>query len=391
MSGVIQDITEHKQAEDALLRSEKLKTLGQITGGIAHDFNNLLTVIGLNIETALIDDALPEDLRSLLEPALRATERGSELTRQMLTYARRPSLRPVVVDLRKLLEALRPLLVRGVGDRLDLRLVLPDAAVPVRLDPGQFENALLNLAINARDAMPDGGTVTITVSAEMVQHALQRVPDLVPAGPQAVVRVTDTGHGISAEVLPRIVEPFFTTKALGKGSGLGLSMVYGFIHQSGGSFSMLSEPGVGTTMELYFPLSEAEGTVAVAASAGLGVRQRSGNALLVEDRADLRAAMHRVLEQIGFTACSVGSAAAALEIVQAPGALDLLICDVTLPGRMDGPMLAAAAQAMRPNLPILLISGATQIVEEDAPKWPFLPKPFRVSDIAAALDLLEQG
>jgi PAS domain S-box-containing protein len=390
LAGVVQDITEQKLAEDALLRSEKLKTLGQITGGIAHDFNNLLTVIGLNLETALIDDSLPSDLRSLLEPALRATERGSELTGQMLTYARRPSLRPKAVDLWQLVDSLRPLLARAVGARNQLHVIPPDRPVTVRIDPGQFENALLNLVINAQDAMTESGRVTISVSVESVQHTLHRVPDVIPAGNHALVTVTDTGQGIPAEVLPRIVEPFFTTKAIGKGSGLGLSMVYGFIHQSGGAFSVSSPPGCGTTMELYFPLTDHVDPPAVPAVPDNAPMRRSGLAVLVEDREDLRQTMHRVLEQLGFTTLSVADGEAALDILRNHAHAALLVSGMALPGGGTGAELAAAAKAIHPGLDVVLTSGDKRAAETTPTKWHLLSKPFRLSDMAEMLGRLDR-
>jgi PAS domain S-box-containing protein len=387
--GVIQDITDQKLAADALLRAEKLKTIGQITGGIAHDFNNLLNVIGLNLESALEAPGINAGLRDLLEPALHAARRSAELTGQMLSYARRQSLRPVVTDLGALVAGLQPLLVRAVGERHMVHILPQDGVLPVSIDPGQFENALMNLAINARDAL--GGTIDRTgrieigVTSVQVRDGLPTQPDAVPPGSYARVRVADTGSGIDPAILPRILEPFFTTKPLGTGSGLGLSMVYGFVHQSQGRLSIDSTPGAGTRMDLYFPLVEAPHTILPPRTQDRPARRLRGHALLVEDRDDLRATMLRIFRQLGFETEAVESGEAALERLRAAGPIDLLFTDILLPGGIDGATLAEAAERLRPGLAVVLTSGDTRQVDASRLKWPVLPKPFRVAALIEAL------
>ncbi len=391
IAGVIQDITDQKLAADALLRAEKLKTIGQITGGIAHDFNNLLNVIGLNLESALETPGINAGLRDMLEPALHAARRSGELTGQMLSYARRQSLRPVVTDLGALVAGLQPLLVRAVGDRHVVQILPPDGALPVAIDPGQFENALMNLAINARDALGTidspvgGGRIEISVKSVLLRRSLASLPDAVPPGSYIRVRVADTGSGIDPAILPRILEPFFTTKPLGTGSGLGLSMVYGFVHQSQGRLSIESTPGTGTRIDLYFPLiDDAQAHLPKPATVRPARRLR-GHALLVEDRDDLRATMLRIFRQLGFEAEAVSSGEEALERLRENRPVDLLFTDILLPGGMDGPTLAEAAELLRPGLAVVLTSGDTRQVDASRLRWPVLPKPFRVAALIEAL------
>jgi PAS domain S-box-containing protein len=393
MAGVIQDITEQKLAADALLRAEKLKTIGQITGGIAHDFNNLLNVIGLNLEQALDSPGMTAPLRELIEPALHAARRSGELTSQMLSYARRQSLSPVVTDLGALLTALRPLLGRAVSDAYGLQVTPSANRLTVAIDPGQFENALMNLAINARDALAEAGPrhdgttgrIDISVAPVQLRRALSGQPDQVPPGRYARVRVADTGGGIPAEILPRILEPFFTTKPLGSGSGLGLSMVYGFVHQSQGRLHIDSTMGQGTRIDLYFPLVEqAEGPAPRQVARQPEVRAR-GHALLVEDRDDLRATVLRIFRKLGFEAEAVSSGEAALEWLRGPAPVDLLFTDILLPGGIDGPTLAEAAERLRPGITVLLTSGDVRQVDAERVRWPVLPKPFRLSALLEAL------
>jgi PAS domain S-box-containing protein len=385
ITGVIQDITEQKAAEDALLRTEKLKTLGQITGGIAHDFNNLLTVIGVNIEMVLESEALPRELREDLEAALHATLRSGELTGQMLSYARRQSLRPRLSDLQASVETLRPLLARAVGERHALRILPRGTELRVQIDPGQFENAVMNLVINARDALSAGGEITVSVEAARLQKAKAAVPDTIPPGEHVRVRVADNGHGIPPDLLPRIFEPFFTTKPLGTGSGLGLSMVYGFVHQSHGCMAVESVPGKGTTIDLYFPVSDVVTEEAAKPAAGPAVRTGRRTVLVVEDQDKLRQSIRRSFEKLGVETMSVASAEEAIELLHSTAKIDLLFTDIVLAGRLDGPQLAAAAEAIRPDLNIVLTSGDTREINPDPLKWPVLPKPFRLSALMAVL------
>ncbi len=393
ITGVIQDITEQKLAADALLRAEKLKTIGQITGGIAHDFNNLLTVIGLNLETVIDSEDLPAGLRELLEPAMHATHRSAELTGQLLSYARRQSLSPRDVELQSAVVALQPLLARAVGGQASLVVMAPppDAVAQGRLvvevDAGQFENAVMNLVINARDALGDQdgqrGEIVIAVDPLTLSAPLQALPDTIPIGAHVRVRVADNGSGIDPAVLPRIFEPFFTTKAIGTGSGLGLSMVYGFVHQSRGAMSISSTPGEGTIVDLYFPRAGAEGRNRGEAAQRFDAQSRS--ALVVEPRTDTRAAMLQLFRQLGFDTVGVASTEAALVELRSSRDYDLLFSDLTLPGALSGVQLAALAQRLRPELAVVLTSSDTRAIEAGATPWRLLQRPF---DAEALIEVL---
>jgi PAS domain S-box-containing protein len=386
ISGVIQDVTEQKLAADALLRSEKLKTLGQITGGIAHDFNNLLTVIGLSIEEALDTTSLPGEVRAVLEPALQATARSSELTGQLLSYARRQSLSPRNVDLQQLVLKLKPLLTRAVGDRNALEVAPASAAVPVLIDPGQFENALMNLVINARDALRSGGKIRLSVTSERVTAELPTVPDQVPPGNHVRIRVADDGEGIPPDLLSRVFEPFFTTKSVGNGSGLGLSMVYGFVHQSGGVLTVASTVGVGTQFDLYFPAVQPDDSSKPEIPAATLSKPRPGFVLLVEDRDVLRQSVHQILRRHGYHVTPVPSPEQALETLRSDRRVDVLLTDVGLQDPLDGTQLAAAAKAIRPNLKVVLMTGDTGMTEAGKLPWEVVPKPFSAATLVTALE-----
>ena len=387
MAGVMQDVTEQKNAEQALLRAEKLKTIGQITGGIAHDFNNLLTVVGLNLEAALEEDDLSPTVRETLEPALHAARRGGELTMQMLSYARGQSPKPRVVSLSTLLQTVQPLLLRAVGERHRMTVATPSVDMRLEIDPGQFENALMNLVINARDAMIRDGAVDIGFATAHVDALLEAIPDDVPRGDYIRFRVTDTGGGIDPAILPKIFEPFFTTKPSGTGTGLGLSMVHRFVQQSRGYMTITSAVGVGTTVDLYFPIAETAMTAPPAAETRKDFSARQRSVLVVEDGDALRHALHRILSDLGFNTVSVATANEALEYLASHRTFDLLFSDITLPGGVDGIQLAAEAEMLRPDIAIVLTSGnADQIDPSAYARWHLLPKPFQSSAIKAMLN-----
>ncbi len=389
VAGVVQDITEQKNAEQALLRAEKLKTIGQITGGIAHDFNNLLTVVGLNLEVALDEEDLPEHIRATLEPALHAAQRGGELTAQMLSYARRQSLKPRVVGLYEMIQTLQPLLLRALGERHKLTIAMPGPEMRLEIDPGQFENALMNIVINARDAMIEDGAVEISFTAAKVTAPLDAIPDMVRPGDYIRVRVADTGEGIDPAILSKIFEPFFTTKPAGTGTGLGLSMVHGFVQQSRGHMAVTSTPGGGTNIDLYLPMAGAAAAALPAAPIRheLGRKQRS--VLVVEDGDALRRALHHMFTDLGFDAMSVATAGEAREALASSRPFDLLFSDITLPGGVNGVTLATEAELMRPGIAVVLTSGnAHQIDPASYAKWHLVSKPFRSPAVAAVLSKL---
>ncbi len=389
VAGLIQDITEQKNAEQALLRAEKLKTIGQITGGIAHDFNNLLTVVGLNLEAALDEEDLPGRVRSTLEPALHATHRGGELTAQLLSYARRPSLKPRVVSLSELIQTLQPLLLRAVGERHSLKITPPPGEMRLEIDPGQFENALMNIVINARDAMIEDGAVDVSFTLASLTAPLGAFPDVVPAGDYIRVRVADTGDGIDPVILPKIFEPFFTTKAPGTGTGLGLSMVYGFVQQSCGHMTITSTQGAGTTIDLYLPMAKTAPTALPAAPIRGDFSRQKRSVLLVEDGDALRRALHHMFTELGLDAMSVATAAEAREALGSPRPFDILFSDITLPGGVNGVTLATEAEMMRPGIAVVLTTGnAQQIDPIMCARWNLLVKPFRSSAVAALLNTI---
>ncbi len=403
--GYCQDVTADKQNELALLRSEKLKSIGQLTGGIAHDFNNLLTVVTLNLEEAL--DTIPpaDPLQDILQPAMHAAMRGAELTKQLLSYARRATLRPERVRLSSFLQNLQPLLTRTIGRQYDLRLTLDDDGIAF-VDPAQLENAIINLVINARDAMPDGGGIQVSTSlatiapaapadgpaAPLVDHD---VPDDLAPGQYLLISVADTGTGISPEVLARVFEPFFTTKDVGRGSGLGLSMVYGFAKQSGGQAAISSEAGVGTTVRLLLPMAPRGEPTAPGPDAPAWQR-RGLRALVVDDEPDVLATAARMLSQMGLQVTTALTAADATARLAEPDGFDLLFSDVRLPGPVDGVQLAALARTQAPGISVLLTSGYTDHsataldgADGDLPgDTRFLAKPYTRQALHAALSAL---
>lgn len=390
LKGFCQDVTERKETELALLRSEKLKTIGQFTGGVAHDFNNLLTVIMLNVEEAI--DMLDSEnaVQPLLGPVLHAATRGSELTSQLLSYARRSPLEPMHVSMHDLFNGLTPLLDRVLGDRFTIEIRHGDELVEPFVDAAKLENAILNLVINARDAMATGGRIVITTAiATLDAHDGAGWTDFLP-GNYAAISVMDTGCGIPADLVPKVFEPFFTTKAVGKGSGLGLSMVYGFAKQSGGHVAIISDVTVGTTATLYLPLH----ANSITAPARSGRRPSKAvaprmSALLVEDQPDVLETLQRQLMALGFKVIVAADATRAMDHITATGILDLLFTDVAIPGPIDGTQLAAIARQRHPEIQILLTSGyldeSAAGAADLAGGTEFLQKPYTRADLSERL------
>ena len=392
LSGYCQDITAHKQTELALLRSEKLKSIGQLTGGIAHDFNNLLTVVSLNLEEAIEMTPPGAPLQEILQPAMHAAQRGAELTKQLLSYARRATLRPEQVALSGFFRNLTPLLTRTLGKRFDLQLELRHDGTAF-VDPAQLENALLNLVINARDAMPDGGIIRVETSLATITEAHGDAPDDLAPGSYLLATVSDNGSGIPPGVLSHVFEPFFTTKDVGRGSGLGLSMVYGFAKQSGGHVVITSEVGVGTAVRLFLPLVNAVESAAPAPTSPAWQR-RGLRALVVDDEPDVLSTAARMLSNMGLEVSTAQTAEDAA--AQLGNGFDLLFSDVRLPGPVDGVRLAAQARAQAPGISVLLTSGYTDhsAADLDDPQGglpgdtKFLPKPYTRQALHAALTAL---
>ena len=396
-----QAVEARRDAEARLSQMQKMETLGQLTGGIAHDFNNLLQAIGSGlymIEQQAGKMGAPNGLVAPVRLAQQAVERGSTLTQHLLAFSRRQHLEPRPVDVNGLVEGMGGLLERTLGGTIYVRTVLQDGLWPAMVDPTQLEMALLNLAINARDAMPDGGTVTISTATVARNRAARGVGDTgvppppadLPPGDYVGVSVRDTGTGMPEEVAARAFEPFFTTKAVGHGTGLGLSMVHGLAAQSGGGIRLDSRPGRGTAVTLYLPrAAQAEGEGGHApAAAPAAVEPSSACVLLVEDDALVRQTTSAFLKQAGVRVLEALGTAEALELLTRPTVVDLLITDFAMPG-MNGLELSRAARAIRPNLPVVLVSGYADsgalAAEALDPGSRVLTKPFKPDQLLATI------
>jgi PAS domain S-box-containing protein len=375
-------------AEAALRQSQKMEAVGQLTGGLAHDFNNLLTGICGSLE--LLEMRLGQgritELDRYLHTAQGAAKRAAALTHRLLAFSRRQTLDPKPTDVNQLTSGMDELIRRTAGPAIAVTVAGESDLWPVFVDPHQLENALLNLCINARDAMPDGGTLTIATSNHALEGGEAKTLEL-EAGDYVVLCVSDTGSGMAPEVIARAFDPFFTTKPMGAGTGLGLSMVYGFVRQSGGQAKIISAPGEGTTLCLYLPryfgAGEAEQPVAAAAAE----RGDGETVLIVDDEATVRMLVNEVLEELGYQALEAEDGAAGLKILQSSRRVDLLVTDVGLPGGMNGRQVADAARVIRPRLKVLFITGyAEQAVMGDGqlePGMQVITKPFAMDALAA--------
>ena len=378
------EMEERQRIEESLRQSQRIEGIGQLTGGVAHDFNNLLMVIsgGLDMLRRQTD---PARVRPLLDEIERAVMRGAQLTHQLLTFSRRQSLRPEPIDLVAKMGAMRELLQRSLRGDIEVATDFAEKLWPVEVDSGELELVLLNLAVNARDAMPDGGTITIR--AENVAN----FDDGLVKGDFVALSVCDTGIGMSSEVVSHIFEPFFTTKEVGKGSGLGLPQVYGFIRQSNGTVHVQSAPNEGTTVTLYLPRSRKAVPAARQGAPAPAMRSASaplsGHVLMVEDNEEVAALVLDMLRQLGLEATRVASAAAALGALSNGRKIDVLFSDVIMPGGMNGMELAREVRRRRPTLPVVLTSGYTGSArkEAEAEGLPLLSKPFRLDDLAKAM------
>ena len=378
---ITRDITERRQAQlkveqiqAQLAESQKLDALGQLTGGVAHDFNNLLMIISGSLHT--LKKGMPDEPR--LQRALSAIEaasrRGAALTGQLLTFARRQSVNPQANDVVERINAIRDVLGTGVGGAITLQFDVNRSVWPVMVDVAELETALVNLVINARDAMPDGGTITVAAGNS-------RLDDETHAGDYVGIDVADTGTGIAPDVLSKIFDPFFTTKPIGKGTGLGLSQVHGFAHQAGGTVKVSSELGKGTTITILLPRQHHRlpaDDVSVAEING------SGTVLLVDDNPEVAAVSTHLLEQLGYTVRRVANAEAALREIERDG-IDLVFSDIVMPGKMDGLGLARRIKAMRPRLPILLATGYSDAAVNVHGDFPILRKPYEIHQLSQAI------
>jgi signal transduction histidine kinase/DNA-binding response OmpR family regulator len=354
------ETVERRRAEEALRQAQKMEAIGQLTGGVAHDFNNLLTVITGNLEALdrRIGDQAPE-LRRFGVAALRGATRAATLTHQLLAFSRRQPLEPKPVEINGLVLGLADLLRRTLGERVAIETVLAGGLWPSFADRNQLENALVNLAVNARDAMPDGGKLTIETANAHLDEAYAAAHEEVTTGQYVLIAVTDTGSGMTKEVAAKAFEPFFTTKDVGQGSGLGLSQVYGFIKQSGGHVKIYSEDGEGTTVRLYLPGHRAEdaGIDAVAAPEPAPTGIAPETILVVEDDSDVRSYTVDILRELGYRVIEAGDGRAGLRMIAQHPEIGLLFADVGLPGAMNGQQLADAARRERADLKVLFTTG----------------------------------
>ena len=370
-----------------LSQSQKMEAMGQLTGGVAHDFNNLLTVILGNAEHLADRLAGNKELRRIAGDIATAAERGSDLTKSLLAFARKQPLRPRDIDIAERVLGMEQLLRRTLGEHIECRFAFDRDLWPASVDPGQLTTALLNLVLNARDAMPEGGKLTVEVRNSSLGESDLDVNGEPRPGDYVMVAVTDTGSGMNSEVASRAFEPFFTTKEVGKGTGLGLSMVYGFAQQSGGLVQMRSEPGQGSVVKLFFPRTAAALNEPPIAAERSIASDGSQTILLVEDDDMVRAYVESELKTIGYRVIATSNGPAALEMLRQPDEIHLLFTDVVMPGGMFGPELARQAMGLRPDLKVLFTSGYSQdpVKTPDGINARILTKPFKRQDLAAML------
>ncbi|WP_129647714.1 PAS domain-containing sensor histidine kinase [Peristeroidobacter agariperforans] len=378
---VTRDMTERRLMQEQLHQSQKMEAIGQLTGGVAHDFNNLLTVMLGNLDT--LSQVLPANQtrwRRCVDQAMRAGERAAGLTQQLLAFARRQPLKPKPVNINRSLHAWTEMVRRTLPESINVRRIEDDTVGMVEVDLNQLESALLNLAVNARDAMAGAGTLTIeTATAHISDNDVRLVPDLKP-GVYALISITDTGSGMTQEVIDRAFDPFFTTKPMGQGTGLGLSQVFGFVKQSGGHIKLYSRPGHGTTVKIYLPqLQDTQGSPAAKQPSDAGFRTREETILVVEDSEAVRSFTTDTLRDFGFRVIEAVDASEALKILDSNSSVDLLFTDIGLPG-LNGRELAATVQRRYPKVRLLFTSGYAQMpsptMTSAVMNIPLLSKPF---------------
>jgi signal transduction histidine kinase/CheY-like chemotaxis protein len=378
---LMKEVAAREKAQEQLRQAQKMETIGQLTGGVAHDFNNLLMAVMGNLD--LLRKRLPADprLHRLVDGALQGAERGASLTQRLLAFARQQDLRAVPVDLCALIQGMIDLLERSLGPRIALRLDLPDGLPPARADTNQLELAVLNLTINARDAMPDGGTIDLRVC----EYKVSADPQL-KSGRYLKLSVIDTGTGMPPEILQRAVEPFFSSKALGKGTGLGLSMVHGLAVQLGGALHLSSTVGTGTTATLLLPAATAAAEFETPMPQPQKTR-RSAVILFVDDDPLIAMSTREMLEDLGHRVIGASSGRHALDIIRSEQPIDLMMTDHVMPG-MTGIELAVASRKLRPALPILLATGYAELPEGAPLELPRLAKPYHQDQLRDRLDQL---
>jgi signal transduction histidine kinase/CheY-like chemotaxis protein len=387
MANLLATCLQRAQSEEALNHAQRLESVGQLTGGIAHDFNNLLQGItgALDRVQHRISQGRHNDVDRFLKAAVESANRAAALTHRLLAFSRRQTLDPKPTDANRLIGGMEELVRRTVGPNVRVEVVGAGGLWPVRVDPSQLENSLLNLCINARDAMPEGGTLTIETANKWLDERAARDREL-PPGQYVSLCVTDTGIGMPPEVIARAFDPFFTTKPLGQGTGLGLSMIYGFVRQSGGQVRIYSEEGQGTTMCLYFPRHM--GVVEEDVPQGVEMMERGfgETVLVVDDEATVRMLIAEVLSESYYNIVEAGDGPSALKVLESNRRIDLMITDVGLPGGMNGRQVADAARVLRKDLKVLFITGYAENAAVgnghlDA-GMEILAKPFAMSTLA---------
>jgi signal transduction histidine kinase/DNA-binding NarL/FixJ family response regulator len=384
----VTDVTARVRSEEALRQAQKMEAIGHLTGGVAHDFNNLLQVISANLDLASSDAASNPRLFARLKNAETAVERGSRLTSQLLAFARRQALEPRAINPGRLVQEMTDMLRRALGERIEVESAVSGGLWNTFADPNQVQNAILNLAINARDAMPSGGKLTIEVSNAFLDDEYAAQHGEVAAGQYVMIAVSDTGVGMTPDVIARAFEPFFTTKGEGQGTGLGLSQVYGFVKQSGGHVKIYSEVGEGTTVKIYLPRTR-KAQDGAAPSAEPQVLGGNETILIVEDDPDVRNAVREMLVDLGYAVLEAQHAQGALDVLRSGAHIDLLFSDVVMPGEVHTREMARVAREINPDIKILFTSGYTQNaivhngrLDEDVF---LLSKPYRKHDLARKL------
>ena len=397
---VLEDVTETREMETRLHQIQKMEAMGQLTGGIAHDFNNILAIVMTGLE--FLDESLDEEdalRRRMVDSALRAVRRGATLTERLLAFSRKQNLNAEPIDLATTIEEMVEMLQRTLGETIAVKTVTASNLRWVMCDRNRFENALLNLAVNARDAMPRGGSLDIELDNVEVSRWDVGLADVRP-GSYVRITVRDTGEGMPASVRDRVFEPFFTTKGKGEGTGLGLSMVYGFVQQSGGGITLHSQEGFGTTIRIYLPAAVGRGESVIDPHDGAGETQDDGHGgdetiLVVEDDPAVREGAVAILKSLGYTVLEAGNGDDALALLDQGGVVDLLFADVVMPGGISGPELAEKARRTRPGLRVLFTTGysAGQLSERDliAAGTTMLKKPYAKRDLSRTVRHLIDG
>ena len=383
------DVTERRALEERLRQAQKLQTIGQLAGGIAHEYNNLLQVVIGHVDMLIGDLSGDADIVARLNAVQRGAQHGAVLTKLLLSYSRRLPLASTVVDIAAALTEFQGMLRQTLGEAIKVKVRFQDGLWPAEVDSDQLAEALLNLSLNARDAMPNGGLVSIAAENRVMDELMASRYDGAVPGQYVVLSMTDDGAGMTADTLDRACEPFFTTKDIGQGAGLGLSMVYGFALQSRGFTELISEPEAGTTIRLYLPRVAAEAPDVMAHVPITESVKGRGVILLVEDDADVRELLAAHLSELGYRVIQAEDGAEAAAAAEHSDHIDLLLTDVVMPGHIDGIRLAQMLHAQRPGIRIIFMTGHSDVVFAEARELErnqtILKKPFALADLSAAI------